>query len=91
MRTLLQASSNRSTTFINNPPNQICLDRPLAMKKEGVQTRKRKPRNADGPSSRPRRSHHNNAHKNSVHESNQHAYVRVEANGSGTLVRIYVT
>jgi len=37
------------------------VDRPLTMKKEGVQTRKRKPRNADGVPSRSRRNHHNNS------------------------------
>jgi hypothetical protein len=64
------------------------------MKKEGVQTRKRKPRNPDGVPSRSRRSnHHNSSHHRisqqaaqvaNIEMSNQiqHNYVHVSANGN---------
>ncbi|KAH7719895.1 GATA transcription factor [Aphelenchoides avenae] len=44
------------------------VDRPLTMKKDGVQTRKRKPRNPDGTHSKGRRNH---ANQHTVHHQQQ--------------------
>lgn len=69
------------------------------MKKEGVQTRKRKPRNSDGAPSRSRRgNHHSNANQHrhqqqvaqtttNIDMSNQiqHSYVHVAPSGKPKL------